>query len=136
MFMTDWTFDYFMEDSKLYNATPMRGVHCASNASEREMFMVWFKNAARDFSAEWKNSHDGKLYDRYDGYIGDRFAAELDNLNFSDYYKETYGQRPHLDRWFYVQAVGFPHGDDVIRTFCAQPVDDAIRSAKICREAF
>ena len=132
----DWTFDLFMEDAKLYSATPMRGVYCRKSASEREVFMVWLKNAARDFAENWKKEHDGKLYDRYDGYIGDGFERELCKMGFSDYYKDTYGQRPHLGRWFYIQALKLPHREDVIRTFCAYPVEDAIEEAKMNRETF
>ncbi len=133
----DWTFDLFMEDAKLYSATPMKGVYCRKNASERERFMVWLKNAARDFAENWKKEHDGKLYDRYDGYIGDGFfAREFFEMGFSDYYKDIYGQRPHLDRWFYVQALGLDHSEDIIRTFCAYPVEDAIEEAKMNRETF
>lgn len=132
----DWTFDLFMEDAKLYSATPMRGVYCREGASERECFMVWLKNAARDFAENWKKEHDGKLYDRHDGYIGDSFARGFFEMSFSDYYKDTYGQRPHLNRWFYVHALGFHQSEDIIRTFCAYPVEDAIEEARMNREAF
>lgn len=128
----DWTFDLFMEDSKLYKATAMKGVHCRSNASARESFMVWFKNQARDFKTEWEKTHKG-LYDSYDGYIGDCFASELDDMCFSDFYKDTYNQRPHLPRWFYVQALGLPMQEDTARLFCASPVENAIEDAKAYR---
>ena len=131
--MNDWTFDLFMEDCKLYKATPMRGVHCASNASDREKFMVWFKNAARDFTEAWKKSHAG-MHDRYDGWIGDAFAEELKKILFSDFYKETFGQRPHLPTWFYIQALDFPMLEDTAWTFCASPVEDAMENAKRLRE--
>lgn len=129
----DWTFDLFMEDCSLYKATPIKGVHCRRDASDREKFMVWFKNRARDYLEKWNKSHDG-LYDRYDGYIGDRFAEDLDKMLFSDFYKETYNQRPHLPRWFYVHALGLPMSEDIARTFCAYPVQEAIEEAKSYRE--
>lgn len=127
----DWTFDLFMEDAKLYSATPMKGVYCRKNASERERFMVWLKNAARDFTENWKKEHDGKLYDRCDGYVGDGFARELCKMGFSDYYKDTYGQRPHLSGWFYIQALKLPIGRMQSAYF-----EDAIEEAKINRETF
>ena len=129
----DWTFDLFMEDCNLYKATPIKGVHCRRDASDREKFMVWFKNRARDYLEKWNKSHD-HLYDRYDGYIGDRFAEDLDKMLFSDFYKETYNQRPHLPRWFYVHALGLPMSEDIARTFCAYPVQEAIEEAKSYRE--
>lgn len=136
MVATDWTYDLFTEDAQQFKATPMKGVHCQSNAGEREQFMVWFKNAARDFKAEWLESHTG-LYETYEGWCGDAFANEIMKYGcFSDFYKDAYGQRPHLPYWFYVQATGLPTGEDVVRTFCASPVEDAVGMAKRVRESF
>ena len=131
MYATDWTYDLFMEDASLYKATPRKGIHCRKNASYRECFMRWFKNRARDFETEWNAAHAYR-YDRTDGWIGDTFAKTLDDC-FSDFYKDAYGQRPHLPAWFYVQAVGLPMSEDTARTFCASPVNDAIESAKQAR---
>ena len=109
----DWTYDMFLEDAKTYTALPIKGVHCRANASWRERFMRDLKTLARD---------------------GDAFERALINWDFSDYYKDTYGQRPHLSMWYYVQAFGFQHGEDTSRTFCANPVRDAIRDAQYVRE--
>lgn len=130
----DWTFDYFMEDSKAYHATPFKGVTCEDTSNYRKYFMVWFKNAARDFKEKWLKSHQF-LYDKYDGWIGDAFGRTLTDW-FSDFYKDAYGQRPHLPVWFYVQAVGLPSREDTMRTFCASPVEDAVRNARLARESF
>lgn len=130
---TDWTFDEFMQDSKLYKATPTKGVHCRRGASYNEEFMTWFKNLARDFKESWLQSHQFE-YDDRDGWIGDAFAKILGDACFSDYYKDTYGQRPHLDKWFYIQAVKLPMSQDVARTFCARPVEDAIENARRMKE--
>ena len=92
------------------------------------------KTFARDFEEKWLEEHEGHMYDRYDGWIGNAFARVLINWNFSDYYKDTYGQRPHLSMWYYVHALGFHHGDDIGRTFCAHPVEDAVRNAQYVRE--
>lgn len=135
MIATDWTYDLFMEDAKKYNATPQKGVYCPSNADYRQYFMTSFKNYARDFRKEWEKTHDGN-YDKYEGWIGDAFARSFDDWCFSDFYKEAYNQRPHLPRWFYVRAVGFYHSEDTARTFCASPVEDAMRTAKYNRENF
>lgn len=133
--MYDWSYDRFMEDAKLYRATPMKGVNCRRNASDREQFMTWFKNCARDFSQEWFKTHEHP-YDKYDGYIGDAFMSEFSDMCFSDYYKDTYNQRPHLARWYYVQALDIymPTSEDVARKFCASPVNDAIADAIWVRE--
>ena len=133
MLATDWTYDLFVEDAGKYNATPRKGVHCNSNASERESFMVWFKNCARDFKAKWV-AEGRTMYDRCHGWIGDAFARELGRTCFSDYYKDAYNQRPHLPAWYYVQATGLPHSEDTARTFCASPVKDAANMAKRVRE--
>lgn len=133
MFSKDWTFDMFQEDAELYRATPMKGVYPSRNASRREKFMTWFKNLARDFKAEWLKENDGRLYNGYE-YIGDAFEQEIYNSCFSDFYKDTYNQRPHLPIWFYIQATELPHGEDTIRTFCAQPIRDAVENAKTNRE--
>lgn len=133
----DWTYDLFMQDAELYKATPRKGVYCRSNASDREQFMTWFKGVARDFKATWDITHDGHAYDRWSGYMGDAFIDEhICTLGFSDYYKDTYGQRPHLPWWFYLQAVEFPSEEDTARTFCADPVRDRIEDAKENRESF
>ena len=131
----DWTFDMFMEDAKLYKATPCKGVHCPKDADYRQYFMTAFKNYARDFEEQWRKDHE-YLYDLRDGYIGDAFSRELSRFGFSDFYKEAYNQRPHLDRWFYVHAVGFPQSEDTVRTFCASPVEDAVNRAQRTREWF
>lgn len=129
----DWTFDFFMEDARRYHETPYKGVE-ADPSNYRRYFMVWFKNAARDFKAKWLETH-AHLYDRYDGYVGDAFARTLSDW-FSDFYKDTYGQRPHLAPWYYVQAAGLPTREDTARTFCASPVEDAELEAKMLRARF
>ena len=130
---TDWTFDQFVEDSKLYEVKPIKGVHCRRNASGRERFMTYLKDMKRDFVIKWNEEHSGHWYDRYDGWIGDRFAEVLINSSFSDLYKDAYGQRPHLDIWFYVHMLDLPCGGDTSRMFCASPIEDAIRFAKMVR---
>ena len=126
----DWTYDLFVEDAELYKATPIKGVNCPADADWRQRFMTWFKNCARDFLEAW----DAPLYDRRRGWVGDAFARELGDMCFSDYYKDAYGQRPHLPDWFYVQAVGLPMSEDVARCFCSDPVGDAVMNAKSTRE--
>ena len=130
----DWTYDLFVEDASKYTATPIKGVHCRRNADERERFMRNLKNLVRDYTEKWYKTHEN-VHDWCDGYIGDGFARVLRDWDFSDYYKDTYGQRPHLDSWFYVTVLGLPTNQDIGRTFCANPVGDAIENAKRLRLA-
>ena len=138
MCAVDWTYDLFVDDSKLYKATARKGVYPRRDASYREYFMTMFKGYVRDFIKKWNAEHDGHWYDRYDGYIGDAFAREpmFSNGFFSDFYKDAYGQRPHLDIWFYIHLMGLPMSEDTARTFCAYPVEGAVDDAKSVRKHF
>lgn len=129
----DFTYDMFMEDAKLYKALPYNGVY-ASTDNYRKYFMRNFKKYAETFKAKWFATY-GKCFDEYHHYIGDAFAEEELTDWFSDFYKDAYGQRPHLPAWFYLQALdGFPSDEDIYRKFCATPVQDAINNAKVVRE--
>ena len=129
----DWTYDKFVADCKKYNATPIKGVHPSRNASDEEFFIVWLKNLARDFRADFRAKNNGKDYDG-SHYVGDYFKQELRDAYFSDYYKDTYGQRPHLDMWYYIYVLGLPTGSDIIHTFCSHPIENASENAKRVRE--
>lgn len=132
----DWTYDLFLEDSKKYNATPIKGVHCRKGADSREQFMTWFKNCARDFKAEWSQQNGDRYISENYEYIGDAFKQYMYDTCFSDFYKDTYGQRPHLDWWFYIHAIELPMRSDTARLFCAYPVENAVEDAKRVRESF
>ena len=127
----DFSFDRFMEDARRYNAL-IKGVY-DNGKNSRKAFMRWYKTIAQAFKAKWLQAY-GHEYDRDAGWIGDAFAEELRESMFSDLYKDAYGPRPHLPLWYYVQAVGFPHSEDVSRTFCAKPVQEAMDMAKACRD--
>lgn len=138
MYATDWTFDFFKEDSELYKATPRKGAYTRSNAPYREYFMVTLKGYVRDFVEKWNQEHEGRKYDRYDGWIGDAFARQpmFHNGWFSDFYKDAYNQRPHLSTWFYIHLLGLPMSEDTARTFCASPIQDAVNNAQYIRKQF
>ena len=133
---TDWTFDLFCADCEQYKATPIKGVHVSRNASDREKFIVWLKNMVRDFRADFRAENDGKdiaLNYSYSAglvYVGDFFKRELWESGFSDYYKDVYGQRPHLDTWYYIYMLGLSTCEDTFRTFCAHPIENAIENAQ------
>jgi len=130
----DWTYDQFMEDVKAYKSDEIN-TFSVTDETYRKYFMCSFKKSAEDFKEEWLKKHKA-LYDDYAGYIGDAFSKRLFDGSFSDFYKEAYGQRPHLPIWFYVHAIGFPMQEDVARTFCARPVQDAIDEARMIRENY
>lgn len=129
----DWTYDLFLEDAKVYRAMPRKGVYPRRDAEMRELFMVWLKNAVRDFRAEWRDA-GRKDYDQRRGWIGDAFILKLERSGFSDFYNEAYGQRPHLKTWYYVNAMELPSSLDTICSFCARPIEDAVENAKRMRE--
>ena len=98
--------------------------------------MVNLKNFVRDFSEEWHREHNTTHdYADYE-WIGNAFARELGDWLFSDYYRDTYNQRPHLALWFYVTVLGLPHSEDVGRTFCSHPVEEHVEWAKELREKY
>ena len=112
---TDWTYDLFCNDLK----------------NDANDFVRWLKKRAAEFSERWIAAHDGKKYDPIDGYVGDAFADEIMSDCFSDWYKDEYNQRPHLDRWFYVHPLGLPMSKDVTMTFCmGDRIEDAKDAAK------
>ena len=126
----DWTFDLFVEDFNKYNIS-----YAGDSENYNEYFISNFKTAAEDFLADWKALHDGHLYDRKDGYVGDAFAKSVRDW-FSDLYKETYYQRPHLPMWYYVHLTKLPMSEDMARLFCSSPIEGAVNDAKRARKYF
>ena len=127
--MRDFTYDLFVRDMARYKGTPIKGVHLSDRCNEKHHFIAWIKDMARDFKIEWEREHGIKFYDNYE-WQGDAFARLLKENNFSDYYKDIYGQRPHLDIWYYVTLLEMPQQSDISYTFCANPIEDAIGYAK------
>jgi hypothetical protein len=123
----DWTYDLYVRDVKTYGAEDK-----SNGENYNAYFVAYMKRAAARFLANWKEQHDGKLYDLE--YVGDAFARSIREW-FSDFYKDTYRQRPHLPMWFYVHPLGLPMQEDTARMFCAKPVDRAIQEARTVRES-
>ena len=122
----DWTYDRYLEAVKMY------GIEDKSNGEDYTQYFISFiKRAASKFLENWKKEHNDKLYDH--GYVGDAFAATLMDW-FSDFYKDTFNQRPHLPIWFYINPLGLPMMEDTARSFCASPKEDAAEEAKFRRE--
>lgn len=124
----DWTFDIYVEDVNKYGEENIDNI-----GNYNAYFIAHLKNSAKMFLIEWKEQHDGRLFDGI--YVGDAFAARISDW-FSDFYKDTYGQRPHLPMWYYIHLLGLPMQEDVSRTFCSSPIEDAIEMAKEVRHNF
>lgn len=123
----DWTYDEFLADVAQY------GKDEDDPSNYRAYFIGYLKRSVERFLAKWNRAHDGKLYAKGYGWAGDEFAdGWLDG--FSDFYKEAYGQRPHLPNWFYIHPLGLPMSEDTARRFCASPIMDAADEAKWRRE--
>ena len=132
----DWTYDLFAEDMRRYKV-PEGGFDSRMDSTDyRRYFATWLKSAAADFMAEWLRTHNGRQYDANDGWVGDAFARVTVNSDFfSDFYKDAYNQRPHLDAWYYVYALGLPQRTDTVRVFCSDPISDAEKRAREVRES-
>ena len=133
-FATDWTFDRFMADCQTFKGLPIRGVHCRKGASAEEVFVANIKLICR----EWLEKNSERYYNTADAL----WYYLLNEVYFSDWYKDTYNQRPHLDGDLYLWALGF---GDLVNTLTwrglgSRSMDDIIgdycRSAKAVREAW
>ena len=124
----DWTYDKYVEDTKIY------GADVKDSEDYNAYFMGYMKRTVERFMDKWNRKHDGKLYASGYGWAGDEFASTITDW-FSDFYKEAYGQRPHLPIWFYVHPLGLPMREDTARMFCADPVEEAATEARQTRES-
>ena len=121
----DWTYDQYVQDVETYDVSD------SDNILYNAYFVAMIKKSAKNFLNRWIAEHSGKLYDGT--WVGDEFAINFMNW-FSDFYKDTYGQRPHLPIWYYIHPLGLPMKEDSIRSFCARPIEDACNAARTCRE--
>ena len=128
-FAHDWTYDKYVADVKAY------GVDENDADNYNAYFIGYMKRSVARFLEKWNRDHDGCLYAKGYGYAGDGFAATLQDW-FSDFYKEAYGQRPHLPMWFYVHPLGLPMQEDTVRAFCASPIEEACGEARAARARF
>ena len=123
----DWTYDQYLQDVKVY------GADFEDSGDYNGYFIGYMKRSVQRFLDKWNRAHDGKLYASGYGYAGDKFASDMDW--FSDFYKEAYGQRPHLPMWFYIYPLGLPMQEDTARMFCADPIGNAATEARHSRES-
>ena len=121
----DWTFDLFADAMDSVQALPLpHGVRPSRSLSDVQVFATYVKTAFKfaDFS-------DYMATD-------DTIREILNDMNFSDWYKEVFNQRPHFD-YTLVGALCGVHGSRWIgMAFCADPIGSAKHSAKFMREQF
>lgn len=125
----DWTYDKYAEDIKIYTDEDKD-----YGDDYNGYFVSFMKRSVKRFLDKWNRQHDGKLYASGYGYAGDEFADSIRDW-FSDFYKEAYGQRPHLPMWFYIHPLGLPMREDTARMFCADPIEDAMTEARHARQS-
>lgn len=113
----DWSLDIAWADADSVKALPLEHGVYSKNMSDERKFMQWLKTDARFFEERWLKEHDGCGYDKYDGWVGDAWLKHLTReCCLSDYYKDTYGQRPHFDYEFFAMMCGLPtRGETTIR---------------------
>lgn len=122
----DWTYDLYLQDVKQY------GADCEDSSNYKAYFIGYLKRSVQRFLDKWNRAHDGKLYAPGYGWAGDEFASGMDW--FSDFYKDAYGQRPHLPMWYYIHPLGLPMREDSARCFCADPEQEVVEQAWATRQ--
>ena len=120
---TDWTFDIFAADMEAVKALPLpKGVRPAKNLTEGQKFAQYVKTYFKfaDFG-----EHRCVDYN---------MSQLLRDMNFSDWYKDVYGQRPHFDAYLVGALCGVHGAKYGIASFCSHPVDNAKRHSAWVRE--
>lgn len=127
----DWSFDKFYETCQTTKAIPIKGVYPSSKASKEERFVAFLKRDFADYIAKYESLYDCRFVR-----IEDIFKAFANEYCFSDYYKDIFNQKPHLDTSFYLYAMGYTNVGGL--RFCMQPfsvdIENALWSAKAYRE--
>lgn len=133
-YLGDWSFDKFYKACQTTRPLPIKGVYPNKNASEEERFVIYLKTAFRDYLADAYANYDCRYVSLRE--LFSRFASDY---LFSDWYKDTFNQRPHLDADFYLYAMGYHDvRDSVAWTFCdshefSEDVEEAVKSAEAYR---
>lgn len=130
-YLGDWSFDRFVEVCKTTKALPIKGVHPSRNATTEEYFVACLKADFRDYKERLERDFDMSRASLED--VFERFSREY---NFSDWYKDAFNQRPHLEASFYLYAMGYENVGGL--RFCMPPfsedVAEAVWSAKEYRK--
>ena len=121
----DWSFDRFADAMDSVNALPMEhGVRPSANLSDEQRFCVYVKTAMKfaDFS-DYRHTDE-------------TIKEVLYDMNFSDWYKDTFNQRPHFDSWLVGALCGvYGSSYNIAKWGCKNPIDTYKRMAYEVREA-
>lgn len=109
----DWSFDKFVTDCNSYKALPIKGVYCRRGASDNEVFIATLKLICNEWIADNTqrftyinecNGHSHVDYEEMGEWLWSYLCQEV---YISDWYKDIYNQRPHLDKDLYLWALGY-----------------------------
>lgn len=121
----DWSFDMFADAMDSVKALPMRhGVRPARNLSDAQILCVYVKTAIKfaDIDAYWD--------------VEDAIKDALYQMNFSDWYKDVFNQRPHFDAYLIGALCGVYGSEYSSAKWCwSDPVATFKRLARETREA-
>ena len=146
---SDWSFDLFLADCKKYKALPIKGVHCRQGASYNEEFISniklicneWIAENTEEFTVRGINSNGREYCYVETREMGRCLWSYLRNeVYISDWYKDTYNQRPHLNGDLYLCALGYRDLVDTMTwvglsfTTMDNIIEDYAKSAKRSRE--
>ena len=130
-YLGDWSYDLFFKACETTKALPIKGVYPSRNASDEKRFVAFLKSDFKDYKENLEREYDTTYLSLED--VFERFCREY---NFSDWYKDTFNQRPHLDASFYLYAMGYENVGGL--RFCMSPfaddVEEALWSAKEYRK--
>ena len=109
----DWSFDQFVTDCNSYKALPIKGVYCRRGASDNEVFIATLKLICNEWIADNTqrftyvnecNRHSHVDYEEMGEWL---WSYLCQKVYISDWYKDIYNQRPHLDKDLYLWALGY-----------------------------
>ena len=120
----DWTFDLFAEAMDSVQALPMRkGVRPSRNLTDAQTFAVYVKTAIKFAD-----------FDRY-YHIDDAVKDALYDMNFSDWYKDVFNQRPHFGLYLVGALCGVTDSEySIARWTYDNPIQEHKNYAKQHRE--
>lgn len=120
----DWSFDLFAQAMDSVKALPLaHGVRPSANLTDEQVFAVYVKTAIKFADFEHYSVDDAIRY-------------ALEDMNFSDWYKDTFNQRPHFET-FLIGALCGVYGStwNVALWTWRNPVEEFKRMARECRDA-
>ena len=120
----DWSFDLFAQAMDSVKALPLaHGVRPSANLTDEQVFAVYVKTAIKFADFEHYSVDDAIRY-------------ALEDMNFSDWYKDTFNQRPHFET-FLIGALCGVYGStwNVALWTWRNPVEEFKRMAMECRDA-